>query len=992
MLLAEKLFHFRSFIWKLLTELGVKVFPSVLIALAIVPFVWQYTQADETDGIPVPVKVWESPSPADQDALAQAQAQATHVPAVLFKDTRLSQHTFWFAMTAQKPAQATSWALAFPSRHAMQMSCWDLDGQLLGSADRQTMRGQMFKNRAGFALTMPATENAVSLLCSANFRGPARLSAQAWSADLLAQANDDYLKTGSMIEAGIGMLALFMLVTAVVNRSALYWTFVGWLLVNMRMAALSAGTDFEVFGMPIEQGLLTPMRQWTVTLYYATTIAMFSSLFKSDLMDIKAGWTLTLTQLSAVLAIPLCLFTSFETTLPILWVAGANCLWIIAMYMVRILRVHPSRVAIWYTLSIGISILATFNEVIAASTGIRNFLASFNSVTAAIASTLLSTAAVAEHVRSERGEKQKALETLEKAYSDSPIGLFTLQDGDLIVKSNPAFRAMFKGVHPSRLTRLSTLFAPHVLREINALRMSASRTSIDLQTQTFEGDTPGKNDHWFSINASTIDGNVVEGSLQDITETVHATARLEFLADHDPLTECLNLRGIVRKFTRAAEQPTALAYFDLDRFKLINDLYGHTAGDTVLRQVCERIKLTLGPQDLLARIGGDEFVIAFTKSSIEQAAERCHNIVATVSSPPYQIDTQSFTLSISGGLVETARFGQSPLKEIVSAADTVCRMAKKRATERLLVMESSSDFFKHHKEELELITCLEQGRAPDGLFLVMQPEISLTHPFESLNFEVLLRMRKSNGDITPAGVIIEAAEAHGKSAIIDRWVVNTVINWLEEHAGELTNTQFVGVNLSGGSLNDEAFTEELFSLFDQHKAALSMICLEITETVALTDMRNMQRFIDRAQAMGAKVGLDDFGAGYSSFGYLKGLSVDALKLDGSLVRDAATNPAGMAIITAIGGLVSNLGMKSIGEFAENLPTIQALVAAGVDYAQGYGISKPVLPERILAARSSADFIEDPAILAYVKELQAQSEMSLPLFDEPARSVLLRARH
>jgi EAL domain-containing protein (putative c-di-GMP-specific phosphodiesterase class I) len=262
----------------------------------------------------------------------------------------------------------------------------------------------------------------------------------------------------------------------------------------------------------------------------------------------------------------------------------------------------------------------------------------------------------------------------------------------------------------------------------------------------------------------------------------------------------------------------------------------------------------------------------------------------------------------------------------------------------------------------------------------MQPEISLTAPFDSLNFEVLLRLRKSNGQVLPAGIIIEAAEAHGKTAIIDRWVVTTTIEWLETHADTLLNTRFVGVNLSGGSLNDEAFTEELFSLFEIHPVALSKICLEITETVALTDMRNMQRFIDRVRGIGAKVGLDDFGAGYSSFGYLKELTVDALKLDGSLVRDAAHSPSGMAIIEAIAGLVNSLGMKSIGEFAEDLATIKALSFAGVDYAQGYGISKPVMPERILAANSGADFIEDPEIMAFIQSLQAKVSHTMPLFE------------
>jgi diguanylate cyclase (GGDEF)-like protein len=462
---------------------------------------------------------------------------------------------------------------------------------------------------------------------------------------------------------------------------------------------------------------------------------------------------------------------------------------------------------------------------------------------------------------------------------------------------------------------------------------------------------------------------------------VRATHRLEFLVNHDPLTECLNLRGLSRHFERLHEQSKALAYFDLDRFKLINDLYGHSAGDAVLRQVCDRLRSQLGPDDCLARVGGDEFVITFSDASLAAAKRCCQKIGALISSTPFRIDAQRFALSVSAGLVSTDQLGVSSLKEVVSAADALCRIAKKRPTDRLVVMESGSAFLQHHKAELELISCLERGATPRGLFLLMQPELSLSRPFDSLNFEALVRMRKPNGEIIPASVIIEAAEAHSKTAIIDTWVVKTLLEWLEAHREQLPHTQFVGVNLSGGSLNDEAFVETLFALLEEHPRVVPMLCLEITETVALTDMRHTQRLIGRLQSIGAKVGLDDFGAGYSSFGYLKGLSVDALKLDGSLVKDAAQTIAGVAILGALGGLVRNLGMKSVGEFAENLQTIKALVAAGVDYAQGYGVSKPVSPERILGARSAAEFIEDPMILEYIKQLQSQPAAGLPVFAE-----------
>lgn len=962
----------------LLAGLAAVIFPTLLVAIAGGALLLKLAQVDAVPETQLPLRVWmqDTAVPAP-DHKAVLEFLRTREPTDSFA-TQLSTGDFWFTLDVGSQFDSTTHVVDFPSRHAIALTCWDTrTDALLGVADRRQTEGQLSYSRAGFVLAAKPDHPLGQILCKAAFRGPAKISARAWPLDALRNAQDSHRNTGAMIEAGVGVLALFMLLTAWVNRSRLYWTFVGWLLLNMRMASLSAGTDWDLFGMVVDPSLVISMRQWTVCLYFSMTGALFSQLFKKELDELHAGVALAVLQALAVTFAVLPLLLTFEQTLLAIWPCTAVGTAIIAWYLFKILRRTHSRVAGWYAASIAIAAFASLTEVVAAATGQLTLLVGMNHVTAAIASAVLASLAMAEHMRADRLEKIEAQKTLRAAYKDSPIGLFTVGEGGLLLKTNPAFQAMLKGIAPDAPTCLAQIFETRIADAVAHLQSPGTRNSVELQTNAQNTET--QLDHWFSIKASTMDGTIVEGTLQDITERVRANERLEFMVNHDPLTDCLNLRGITRRFERFERPPDALVYLDLDRFKLINDLYGHTAGDTVLKQVCERIKQHLGPADLLARMGGDEFVVAFSHASMEEATRTCWAIVNDISSGSYQIDTQSFALSVSGGLVGTERFTKSPLKEVISAADTLCRVAKKRSGERLVIMESGNKFFQQHKEELDLIAALERGETPTGLFLVMQPEISLTTPFESLNFEVLLRLRKTNGQILPAGIIIEAAEAHGKTAIIDRWVVTTTIDWLETHAESLGNTQFVGVNLSGGSLNDEAFTEELFTLFEQHPVALSLICIEITETVALTDMQNMQRFIDRVRRIGAKVGLDDFGAGYSSFGYLKGLTVDALKLDGSLVRDAAYSPSSMAIIEALAGLVSSLGMKSIGEFAENLATIKVLSAAGVDYAQGYGISKPVMPERILAASSGAEFIEDPEIMAFIRSLQEKVSETMPLF-------------
>ena len=961
---------------RMLNKVVAVILPAVLLGISAVAL---YSYGEETEapqGSDLALRALEQSGNAIHQH-AQIAAEVRRSAASTAVDTQLSARPFWLVVSVNAPRPDAQWAIEFPSRHAMEMACWDLDTDAtLGRATRDSEDGLLKRSRGGFALNLQAGRRKVEMLCEAHFRGPAKLTAQVWDADALKLAQISHTKAGAKIEAGLGLLALAMLLMAIINRSTLYGSLVVWLLLSMRMAGLSAGADFDWFGVPIGTDWLVPVRQWTVCMYSAATVALFSQLFRGELATMRSRHMLTALQLTAVALLAACALLSFEQILPIVWVSSVAGTGIMLYYLYKILRHNCTAMALWYALSIMTTLLASLSEVVAAAMGLQSPLGSLNSVSAALVSAVLVFAAAAEHMRLGRKQMIAAQESLKTAYEDSPIGLFTLHDGDQLANSNPTFRNMLKSLVPAETTRLSQIFGADVAKDIRHLRTQPLPAAMELQTSLRQPGQSTPEESWFSIKLSTQDGHSVEGSLQDISEKVRATHRLEFLVNHDPLTECLNLRGLSRHFERSRQRAKALVYLDLDRFKLINDLYGHAAGDAVLRQVCERLRSQIGPEDCLARVGGDEFVIAFADSSLAAAKLCCQNIGALISSMPFRIDSQRFSLSISAGLVAAEQLGASSLKEVVSAADTLCRMAKKRLPDRLVVMESGNTFLQHHKVELELISCLERGETPHGLFLLMQPQLSLSQPFDSLNFEALVRMRKPNGEIIPASVIIEAAEAHSKTAIIDMWVMKTLLEWLEAHRDQLPTTQFVGANLSGGSLNDESFVDALIALLVQHPRVAPMLCLEITETVALTDMGHMQRLISRLQSIGAKVALDDFGAGYSSFGYLKGLSVDALKLDGSLVKDAAKSMAGVAILGALGRLVRNLGMKSVGEFAENLQTIKALVVAGVDYAQGYGISKPVAPERILAARSAAEFIEDPKIAEYIMQLQSQPAVSL----------------
>ncbi|CAM3635898.1 putative bifunctional diguanylate cyclase/phosphodiesterase [Roseateles saccharophilus] len=945
---------------------AVRIFPAVVLVVVGLVMLWQLGTAEPLSGQPVPVAAREAPA---ADTLpAQALALLAGAGTARSVSTQLSTRPFWYRIEADAPDHDSAWGVGLPSRHAMNLACWDAATLApLGQASRSDTSGAIGNLQGGFIVRLEPQARHASLLCRSEFRGPAKISAERWTQAVADAANAQHKRNATMIEAGFGLLAISMVLTAAINLNKLYWAFVGWLFVSMRMALLSEGSDLSFIGVPIPLELLIPVRQWTVALYFCCTIAVLGLLFKQELKQLGGGWLLTTLRVFAILIALLCAALPFEHFLPFVWVATTIVAVLTTPWLYLILRKVHSRTAMWYVVSTLVTLVASLTEVVAAATGYRFLLGGLNSVTAALASALFTTAALAEHMRQDRLQREAAQRTLKAAYDDSPVGLFSVDEKLRVLSCNPAFRAMLAQADYAGPLDVNMIFENQVALALANLGEDGDQ--FDQQVRIRYG---GSVERWFLLRASSSRAGLIECSLQDITDRVRSANRLEFLVNHDPLTECLNLRGLTRSFERSVERVTALAYLDLDRFKLINDLYGHNAGDAVLLQVCERIRSQLPANALLARVGGDEFVLAFVTTELAQARIVCQNICALISTAPFKIENQQFALSVSAGLVSTQWLASQGMKAVVSAADTLCRMAKKRpGTDRLLVMAGEDKFFKTHKEELELINCLEHDRTPEGLFLVMQPELSLHRPFDSLNFEVLIRMRKPSGETLPAQVVIEAAEAHGKTAIIDRWVISTVLAWLETHQARLPNTQFIGVNLSGGSLNDVVFIEDLFALLEAHGDVAKRLCIEITETVALTDLAHMQRFIERAGALGVKVALDDFGAGYSSFGYLKGMTVDALKLDGSLVRDVTSNPAAMAILGALGGLSANLGMKSIGEYVEDLPILKALVDAGVDYAQGWAISKPVMPEQILAASSSADFIQDADVAQYVRSLQSR---------------------
>jgi len=961
-----------------LQAFAVGAMPAVMAVLTLISAVsWQDRYAAEAPAAS-PFKVLEAlPGQPASRMLPLVDREA----AVSFADTRLSTRPFWLLVDL-RGFDEHSTTVAFPSRHALKITCWsahNLEAPLTW-ADRDQSNGPMRLAKSGFAVDLAALHEPTALLCETQFEGPARIRVERWDTGAFAISVAEFHRSTGLLEGGTLVLAAFVFLVALINREWIYVLFAGWLVANFQLAAISAGFDWTWLGKAVPEAFMLPLRKAGIAAYCLLTIGLFGRLFSADLKQIRERWMLVPVQWSGIAVMVAAFAAPFSVFLPIMWTSVAVGVSVIAFLLVRILRTARSAVAMWYGASLAVTLASGLYEVLAAAFGLKILIGTVNSVTAALASSLLAALAIAAQFRVDRdkrvqaeAESQRASLKLESTYKAIPIGLFTADESGALVQTNPAFRTLVGLPDDAWRPFWSELFPDHEWKLVHDIAAEHGR-ELEVHRTAKEGEP-----RWYVVHASRA-GDVIEGSLQDVTERKTANDRLRFLADHDPLTGILNRRGIEMAFAklrqRRTARPAALAYLDLDRFKLINDMFGHPAGDEVLRQLCDRVRSHLADAECFARVGGDEFVILFQDAPILRARAICTALVEAIEESPFDIGEKAFQVKGSIGLIELDR--QITFRDAVATADRACREAKSGQRGHVVAYEHDTPLFRDRIEELRLIERIGQGLEDDGLFLEMQPIMSLDRPLDSLNFEVLLRMRDRENKVIPAGKIISAADNNGRMAVIDRWVLERTLGWIEQHRERFTATHFICVNLSGTSLNDERFVEDAFAMLSSHPKAASLLCLEVTESVALHDLQNTGRFIDRAKSLGAKIALDDFGAGYSSFSYLRDLPADALKIDGAFVKGVSSHPANVAILQAIIELTHNLGMKSIAEWVEDLETLELLAELGADYAQGWAIARSQPAERLLEAKSSAEFIADESIRQFVQERRSIRKPPAPI--------------
>ncbi len=556
----------------------------------------------------------------------------------------------------------------------------------------------------------------------------------------------------------------------------------------------------------------------------------------------------------------------------------------------------------------------------------------------------------------DRKQNERQLQKLSTAVDHSPSMVIITDPRGRIEYVNPKFSGITGYAEDEVLGRNVSLLASGLTpAEVYADMWSALQGGSEWHG-TLENRRKDETLFWASIDIAPIfDENrkitqyvAIE---EDITEAKQLSDRISYQASHDPLTGLLNRQELERRLLRVLEtcrkddSEHAFCFLDLDQFKVVNDTSGHIAGDELLRQLSAMLQGLLRKRDTLARLGGDEFAILMEHCSLDQAREKVERIRAAISEFKFSWETRSYTVAASLGLVGVNRQSKD-LTEVLKRADSACYVAKDAGRNRVHVYNTEDKDLAQREGEIHWVSDLNVALDQDRFSLFAQLISPLAGQAEKPSCEILLRMQGPGGEWVNPGAFLPAAERYNLSARIDRWVIDHAFDWLSD-TSRRERFRHLSINLSGQTLGDDTLLAHIIRRWEQAGFDPASVVFEITETAAITNFTTAMHFIKLLKDRGFHFALDDFGSGLSSFGYLKTLPVDYLKIDGMFVKDIADDPIDRAMVDAINGIGHVMGMQTIAEFVENDTILNLLKQIGVDYGQGYGIGRPMPLERLL---------------------------------------------
>ena len=431
------------------------------------------------------------------------------------------------------------------------------------------------------------------------------------------------------------------------------------------------------------------------------------------------------------------------------------------------------------------------------------------------------------------------------------------------------------------------------------------------------------------------------GVFSDVTEHHKRSDKLHYEAYHDALTGLPNKRALEQRLEslicEKKDIEHVLCYIDLDYFKTVNDVAGHRAGDELLIQLGRQLSAHVRKTDLLARVGGDEFVVLLEQCNLDQAQRLVETLHNAINKFRFIWKHRTFHIGSSIGLATFNGSSLSSIEDVINRADAACYTAKSSGGNRIHIYTEAC---LPERDVLSESGCLDKIRSAfkeNGFSLYKQPIVSTSDSQDGC--EILVRLEDGDGVMHPSE-FMPVIHRHHLFPKLDGWVVDTMLAWMKQNPDMVNRYAFFSINLSGQSLADDEFKSLVLDHCKTETRLADKLCFEITETTAIENLSDAVDFINRVRACGCLFALDDFGTGFSSLAYLRNLPIDFIKIDGLFVTGVASDPLDYSMLESIQQLASILGIKTVAEFVENVELAEKVREVGVDFAQGDFIGEP----------------------------------------------------
>ncbi len=445
---------------------------------------------------------------------------------------------------------------------------------------------------------------------------------------------------------------------------------------------------------------------------------------------------------------------------------------------------------------------------------------------------------------------------------------------------------------------------------------------------------------------------LVERAVSQVLKQTFERLRIE--SDNDPLTGLFNRRAYDRELIRLIQTSQdessqhILICLDIDQFSLVNELCGIAGGDQLLSKIATICDSYLSRPNMLARTGDNKFSILIEHCTAEEGFQIAESLRRAIENYRFTWDENHISTTVSAGLVAIDKHSAQP-DQLTQAASSACSLAKSDGGNCCRLYQPDDDAYSQRRKLAQAVPVIEKALEENQLGLAAQ---IITPVFagemEIAHHEILLRVLDEGGQTKSPVDFIQAAERYDRMRAVDRWVINRFFQWAEaqHNLGQLQRLGGFSINLSGQSMNDPAFEHFLKEKIQNSPLPTELLAFEITETSVVTKMEQVKALVNRIRALGCKFYLDDFGSGYASYSYLKELPVDVIKIDGIFVKELVEDETSRAMVKSITDVSHQMEKRVVAEFVENEAILFALRDLEVDFAQGYGVGRPVPLSRI----------------------------------------------